>query len=249
MIVSILDHSYSREYLGIQSNSDPTEANDVSDAQSENTYLIKLRRLWKGTLYIGIVALYIAIPVASFLLIRWQAALLVLALVGLSQLFRYVASEVDRIGWLIQTESLYDDHAPLFNEQAQGTNTLRRNLLTLLTCLVQLPSIALIIYVYGNIGVLWTVVCFFALVVIELMFQEIRRVNRKVAYREASYGFQERAMLTPGHHDVTRKGQLAMLEDRLERLEALVDEGKISRESYEKARDKYWIRHVMESRE
>ncbi len=221
----------------------------MSDAPSENRYLIKLRRLWKGTLYIGIVALYVAVAVGALLLIGWQAGLLILGLVALSQLFRYVASEVDRIGWLLQTENLDDTQLNPDEHESRRTNKLRRNLLGLLALLVQLPNIALVVYVFGSIGMLWSVACFSALVVVELMFQEIRRVNRKVAYREASYGFQDRSLLTPGHHEINREGQVASLEDRLEELEALVDEGKISRASYEKARDKYWIRHVMETRE
>ena len=40
----------------------------------------------------------------------------------------------------------------------------------------------------------------------------------------------------------------AMLTDRLDRLEQLVDERKITRKAYEKARDKYWIRHVMDKK-
>ncbi|MCY4095837.1 MAG: hypothetical protein OXG05_12030 [Gammaproteobacteria bacterium] len=221
----------------------------MSDTERESQYLIKLRRLWKGTLYIGIVAVYIAIVIGSLLLIAWQAGLLVLSLVALSQLFRYVASEVDRIGWLLQTQNLDDDRTPDDEVQSNRTNKLRRNLLGLLTLLVQLPNLALIIYVYEHVGLLWSVSSLLLLGLIESMFQEIRRVNRKVAYREASYGFQDRSMLSTSHHDVTRQGRAATLEDRLEQLEALVDEGKISRASYEKARDKYWIRHVMESSE
>ena len=221
----------------------------MSDVESKNQYLTKLRRLWKGTLYIGIVTVYITVVVGSLLLIAWQAGLFALGLVAVSQLFRYVASEVDRIGWLLQTHKNDDERSSLDEGQSHSTNKLRRNLLGLLTLLVQLPNIALIVYVFGYVGMLWSASCLIALALVELMFQEIRRMNRKVAYREASYGFQERSVLRSGHHDVTPKGQEAMIEDRLNRLEALVDEGKISRESYEKARDKYWIRQVMNSRE
>ena len=221
----------------------------MSNADSESQYLIRLRRLWKGTLYIGIVAFYITVVVGSLVLINWQAGLFALGLVGLSQLFRYVASEVDRIGWLLQTQNTEDDGSRLDEDQDLSTNKLRRNLFRLLALLVQLPNIALIIYVYGNVGMLWSVACVAALALIELMYQEIRRVNRKVAYREASYGFQDRAMFTSDQTGGTREGQDAALKDRLERLEQLVDEGKISRKGYEKARDRYWIRHVMEAKD
>ncbi len=215
----------------------------MSDNESESQYLTKLRRLWKGTLYIGIVASYIAILVATVLLIGWTAGLLALGLLALSQLFRYIASEVDRIGWVIR-----DQHDA--EQQAEGTTSLKRRLFALLTFLVQLPNVTLVVYIYMKIGIPWSVVLVVTLIVIELLYQEIRRVNRKVAYREASYGFQERSMLASGHQGTaTHEGQDATLTDRLDRLEQLVDEGKITRKAYEKARDKYWIRHVMEKRE
>ena len=215
----------------------------MSASESESQYLTKLRRLWKGTLYIGIVASYIAILVATVLLVGWQAGLLALGLLALSQLFRYIASEVDRIGWVIR-----DQHDP--EQQAERTTSLKRRLFALLTFLVQLPNVTLVVYLYMKIGVPWSAVLLVALIVIELMYQEIRRVNRQVAYREASYGFQERSMLASGHQGTaTHEGHDATLTDRLDRLEQLVDEGKITRKAYEKARDKYWIRHVMEKRE
>ncbi len=215
----------------------------MSDNESESQYLTKLRRLWKGTLYIGIVAAYIAILVATVLLVGWQAGLLALGLLALSQLFRYIASEVDRIGWVIR-----DQHDP--EQQAEGTTSLKRRLFALLIFLVQLPNVTFVVYIYMNIGIPWSAALIVALIAIELLYQEIKRVNRKVAYRDASYGFQERPMLASGHGGTTtREGQDATLTDRLNRLEQLVDEGKITRKAYEKARDKYWIRHVMEKRE
>lgn len=215
----------------------------MNDTESASPYLTKLRRLWKGTLYIGIAALYIAVVVLTLILIGWQAGLLAVGLVGLSQVFRYIASEVDRIGWVIRSQN--DDE-----QEIGSTIKLRRRLFGLLTLLVQLPSIALVIYIYANIGLNWSVAFLFALIAVELLFQEIRRVNRKVAYREASYGFQDRSLLAASHQSGgPDEGRDATLNDRLDRLEELVDEGKITRKGYEKARDKYWIRHVMESRE
>lgn len=214
----------------------------MSDNEIDSPYLTKLRRLWKGTLFIGIAALYIAVVVAMIVLTGWQAGLLAVGLVALSQVFRYIASEVDRIGWILRSQ---DDAA----EQASSMTKLRQRLFTLLALLVQFPNIALVIFVYTNISLSWGATSLAALIVVEVLFQEIRRINRKVAYREASYGFQDRSLLTAGHREgEANDGQDETLKDRLERLEVLVEEGKISRESYEKARDKYWIRHVMKSR-
>jgi len=216
----------------------------VSDSERENPYLIKLRRLWKGTLYICVVALFVAVVVTTLVLLGWQSSLLALGLLALSQVFRYVASEVDRIGWVLRLQS--DDE-----NQGQSTTRLRRALLVLLIILVQLPNIALVAFViYEDVGIDWSFAYFVTLVVIEILFQEIRRVNQSVAYREASYGLPDRSPLMVGAHDgLKHESRDAILVDRLDRLEKLVDEGKISRKSFEKARDRYWVRHVMESRE
>ena len=122
----------------------------MSDSESDIPYLTKLRRLWKGTLYIGIAALYIVVVVLTLILIDWQAGLLAVGLVGLSQVLRYIASEVDRIGWVIRSQN--DDEQEIGN-----AITLRRRLFGLLTLLVQLPNIALVIYIYTNIGLNWGV--------------------------------------------------------------------------------------------
>ncbi len=216
----------------------------MSDTERENPYLIKLRRLWKGTLYICVVALFVAVVVTTLVLLGWQSSLLALGLLALSQVFRYVASEVDRIGWVLRLQNDSEN-------QEQSTTRLRRTLLVLLIILVQLPNFALLVYVvYGDVGLYWSLAYFATLSVIEILFQEIRRVNRRVAYREASYGLPDRSPLNVGPHEGSKhESQDAILLDRLDRLEKLVDEGKISRKSFEKARDKYWVRHVMESRE
>lgn len=215
----------------------------MSDTESDRPYLTKLRRLWKGTLYIGIAALYIAVVVVTLVLIGWQAGLLAVGLVALSQVFRYIASEVDRIGWVIRGQNNGDP-------ETSSTIKLKRRLFALLTLLVQMPNIALVVYIYTNIELTWSMAFLVALIAVELLFQEIRRINRKVAYREASYGFQDRSLLVAGHQaGGTNEAHDATLTDRLDRLEELVDQGKISRKGFEKARDKYWIRHVMESRE
>ena len=212
----------------------------MENETAENTYLIKLRRLWKGTLYIGIVALVIAIIVAVFLVIGWQASLLAIALIALSQLFRYIASEVDRIGWVLRTAN--HDEA-----ESRATTRLRRTLLLLLILLVQLPVVGLFLFVAMRETMVWSVSMLVALIFIELMFQEIRRVNRQVAYRDASYGLDERPPLVPGHanNDLNERKDVA-LQDKLDRLERMMEEGLISRKAFEKACDKYRVRAVME---
>lgn len=215
----------------------------MNDAENKSQYLTKLRRLWKGTLYVGIVAVYVGILVASLVVVGWKTALLVLGLIGLSQLFRYIASEVDRIGWVIRGQDESDT-------DVDSTTSLKRRLFGLLTLLVQLPVVALVIHVYMSVGEVWSAALLLALIVVELLFQEIRRINRKVAYREASYGFQDRSLLEASHqHSSLDQGSDEVLTERLERLEKLAAEGKISKRGFEKARDKYWIRHVMDSRE
>ena len=83
------------------------------------------------------------------------------------------------------------------------------------------------------------------LVLIEVLYSRIRSVNRRVEFEEASYGLKDRGPLTRGP-DAMRASNQARLDRKLEELEALREQGLISRKSYEKARDKHRIRSVIE---
>ncbi len=213
----------------------------MNDALNATSYLIKLKRLWKGTLFIGIAALYIAVVTGSFFIIDWQIALLSFGMIVLSQFFRYVSNEVDRIGWILRDQT---------NKTTLDARRWRRSLLGLLTTLTLLPIIALVVYLYSASSWLWSASCLMMFFSAEVFYLEIRRVNRQVSYREASYGFPEHAPLNAAtvQATVASRGQKE-LEEKLALLESLAKEGKISSKAYERARDKYWIQHVMNSTE
>ncbi|MXY57288.1 MAG: hypothetical protein F4Y41_12995, partial [Gammaproteobacteria bacterium] len=61
---------------------------------AESTAQIKLQRLWKGTLFVGIGGGYVLLVAMLFVYHGWRAALLALFLVGVSQFFRYIANDV-----------------------------------------------------------------------------------------------------------------------------------------------------------
>jgi hypothetical protein len=62
---------------------------------------VRLQRLWKGTLFVGIAGLYVLIVSMLLIYHGWRRALLSIFLIVLSQFFRYIANDVDRIGWNI----------------------------------------------------------------------------------------------------------------------------------------------------
>ena len=124
---------------------------------------------------------------------------------------------------------------------------MRRLLISLLVVLVQAPNIAIVVLAYVQVEVFWFIVCVGLVVAAELLFLEVRRVNRQVAYREASYGRHEPfAPGAPVGAQSSHDRASAALQDRLDALEQLAKEGKISSRAYENARDSYWVRHIME---
>lgn len=215
---------------------------DSDKVNAPNILLVRLRRLWKGTLYIAVAAIYVGLISATFFGLNWKASLFLFGLIVLSQIFRFIADEVDRIGWVIASESSGDN-------DAQSASRYRRWLLLLLVLLIQSPNVALVVFIYQS----WTTIAghvFLALIIVaELLFLEVRHINRSVAFREAIYG-SPLGVLTgtqPSNEPVDR-GKDQELEERLRVLEKLASDGKISHQAYEKARDKYWVRRVMDAK-
>ena len=71
----------------------------MSTAPPDSEIRLRLQRLWKGTLFVGVGGAYIALLAGALILFGWQAALLVVFLVLLGQCFRYIANDIDRLGW------------------------------------------------------------------------------------------------------------------------------------------------------
>ena len=203
----------------------------------ESTAEIKLQRLWKGTLFVGIGGGYVLLVALLFVYHGWRPALLALFLVGVCQFFRYIANDVDRIGWRMSNEP--GDSA------GETTKRYQRRMLFALAGLVQALNLALIYQAYHLGGLRWMLPMLVGLVLIEVLYSRIRSVNRRIEFEEASYGFKDRDPLTRGP-EAMRASNQARLDRKLDELKTLADEGLISRKAYEKARDKHRIQSVMD---
>ena len=208
------------------------------NSQAETTAQVRLQRLWKGTLFVGIGGGYVLLVALLFIYQGWRAALLALFLIGVAQFFRYIANDVDRIGWRMSNE--WSDE-PI----AESTKRYQRRMLMALVGLAQAINLALIYQAYHLGDLRWMLPTLVGLALIELLYSRIRSVNRRIEFEEASYGFKDRGPLSGGPDAVAASNQAA-LDRKLDRLSALADEGQISRKAYEKARDKHRVRSVME---
>lgn len=207
-------------------------------APVESTAQVKLQRLWKGTLFVGIGGGYVLLVAMLFVYHGWRAALLALFLIGVSQFLRYIANDVDRIGWRMSNE-------PSDEETGETTKRYQRRMLVALTGLIQALNLALIYQAYHLGDLRWMLPMLLGLVLIEVLYSRVRSVNRRVEFEEASYGFKDRGPLTTGP-EAMRASNQARLDRKLDELKALADEDLISRKAYEKARDKQRIRSVMD---
>ena len=219
------------------------------DSQKHSTGLeIKLRRLLKGTLFIGIASGYIAMIGFMFVTYGWQLAVMALALVVLSLLLRFVSDEVYRVG-LVFAQEQSSMQVP------SSSRTLQKRLYWLILTLVHLPLIGLatplirdaqepdgVVYWLASLGVLW--------VVIEASFIWIRKVNKQISYGLASFGIRDNSplgllLLPTGAR--TQEDRSQKLEAKIEQLKVLHQAGKLSQKAFEKQRDKLRIRQVMEA--
>src|SRR5262245_1279988 len=84
------------------------QANKVVPIDADQLF-VKLRRLLKGTLFVVISGIYIALAAVLIVNHGWRVALLAAFLVALGQLLRHVGNDVDRIGWLLGTKDVRGD--------------------------------------------------------------------------------------------------------------------------------------------
>ena len=208
----------------------------------ESNLANRLQRLWKGTLVVAITASYVLL--LAWLLVNsgWREALMALLLIAFALFLRYIANDVDRIGWHLSKQASE-------GEADEATSHNQKHMYRLLVTLTQFPNLALIGYGYLLGGWRWAAGIAAVLIVIEYFCMRVRKVNRSVAFAQASYGFAESGLLTAGPDSIRGLAETreAELQRKLEALERLEEDGLISRKAYEKARDKLRIRHVMES--
>ena len=197
---------------------------------------VRLHRLAKGALFVGIAAGYVLL-VGPLVLFGWCPALLAAFFVLTGQCFRHIAAEADRIGLGLANDE----------DAAADTRDHQKRMLRVFTGLTQLPNVALAVYAFLIGGWLWGVPATAALLVIELLYVLVRKLNRRTAFRQASYGFRDRAPLGRGgvNADAARDLRAAEVERRLEELRAMVRDGRVSQRAYEKACDRYRVRAVM----
>lgn len=207
---------------------------------------VQLQRLWKGTLFIGIAGGYTLLVASLFVFHGWRPALLAVFFIVLSQFFRYIANEVDRIGW--QLRNAPDSLSAEKGRKVGATTTrFQTRMLYLLLGLAQLQNLALACQAYVLADAVWALATVVGLAVIEILYGLVRRVNRRVDFEEASYGFRDRSVLRDGAEaiDASAQAKEAKLAQKLGRLKQLADEGLISERAYRKACDKLRIDHIV----
>ena len=209
----------------------------TTQTSSDDTRL-RLQRLAKGALFVGIAAGYTLLLALALVLHGWKAALLALFFVVVGQFFRHIASEADRIGWRLDAER---------DEADSETRTYQRRMLRLFASLAQVPNVALVVQASILSSLDSASIVAASLLLIELLYLTVRRLNRQTAFREASYGFRDRNPLTDGPTplNTSRQHREAEVERKLTELRKMAEEGHISQKAYEKARDRHRVRVVM----
>lgn len=205
--------------------------NKISKEINADKLALRLRRLWMGTLYIGIFAIYMLLLGLLLVYYGWRPALLSLFLIGLIQLFRYVADDVDRIGWLLSQKNIKGDKKWIIQH--------RTKLQYLLLVLILLLNLAIVYQVYLVSGWRQAIVLLIGLILVEMMFWQIRVTNRQIDYKSPLYGMKHPDPITTGPES-------SRLEEKLTKLKQMAERGKITQKAYEKVRDRELIKRIMD---
>ena len=237
----------------------------MAKEETADSIVLKLRTLWKGTLYIAILALYATLLVMLFLNSGWRAALLGFALLMLAQMFRRISSDVDRLAWVMDSNEVKGEQTRARKYQSR--------MFWLLYSLVQVCNIAIVYQVYKLFGSRWASYVVAGLILVELIFRVIRSVDRTTDYEVASYGIADSGPLSTGpeHQAALRKpqktvdpqpipvpepkrklpvqaasiGKRETSERKLAILKQMAERGEISQTAYEHMRDRERITQVM----
>ncbi len=110
-----------------------------NEASPNEDIRLRLLRLGKGALFVGIAAGYILLLALTLILHGWKPGLLAMFFVVVGQFFRHIASEADRIGWRLDGNRT---EAPA--EADTDTRAYQRRMLWLFASLAQLPNVALV---------------------------------------------------------------------------------------------------------
>ena len=210
---------------------------------TEATARLRLQRLAKGALLVGIAAVYVLLLSLTLVTFGWQPALLAVFLVATGQCFRHIANEADRIGLTLASEG---GPKPSDSTGAR-TRDYQRRMLAFFAALTQLPNAALAVQAFVLAGPPWSATVTGALLAIEALYLAVRRLNRRTAYGQASYGFRDLGPLSggPAEFATARDLRAAEVERKLEELHGQVQAGRVSERAYKKACDRYRVRAVM----
>ena len=113
----------------------------MADRSVDTSVRIRLQRLSKGALFVGIVAGYALLLALTLILFGWRPALLAGLVVVVGQCFRHLAHDVERVGLTMSREeeaSAPDDAA------GPGTRRYQVRMFRLFAALTQLPNVVLL---------------------------------------------------------------------------------------------------------
>ncbi len=205
--------------------------NKQSRETSADRLALRLRRLWMGTLYIGVFAVYTLLLGLLLVHYGWRPALLSLFLIGLIQLFRYVAYDVERIGWLLSQQNIEGEKEEIVQH--------RTRLQFLLQALILLLNLAIVYQVYLVSRWQQAIALLIGLILVEMMFRQIRATNRQISYESPLYGIKHTGPMTASPES-------SRVEEKLAQLKQMAEREEISQKAYEKVRDRELIRRVMD---
>ncbi|MDP7593152.1 MAG: hypothetical protein QF552_10765 [Litorilituus sp.] len=210
--------------------------------KSTNDIALKLRKLWKGTIYIGITGVYVLLLGMVLVFTGLRPALLTFFLIALVQLFRYIAGDVDRLGWVMDNKEVSGDQ--------EDARSYQSKMLLLLFSIIQISNLAIVYQTYQISTGSWACLAFIGIFAIELMFMKIRKINHEIDYELASYGLKDSSPICHGvnaqdfnESKLTKENE--EIDKKLETLKLMVEKGELTQKAYEEVRDQQLIKRIM----
>ncbi len=105
--------------------------------------------------------------------VGFLGALLTTFLISVVQLFRYIAGDVDRLGWVMTGKNIADT----VTGQGESTQKYQSRMLKL----IQTANLAIVYQCYVTSSAMWAGIAFVAFVAVELMFKQIRKTSHDLA--------------------------------------------------------------------
>ena len=221
-----------------------TRQSNESPSIDANQLLVKLRRLLKGTLFVVISGIYTSLAAVLFLNHGWRTLLLAVFLLAIGQLLRYVLNDVDHVGWLLRTKDVRGSTCQA--KRYQGV------FLWLLFASIQVLNLGVVWHVYQISVSEVTASVLAGLIGVELIYGCIRTINRRIEFGPTSYGYSEGAIVptSPNRSTPENYGQSEewrAIDQKLEVLRKMAEQGEISKDAYDRVRDDQLIRRVLQN--